>query len=78
MKVFTQIPRTRPVTPLLDTVNVPEDLRELSPGELPRLADERREYLLYNKIEGFAFLVDTEEGWSLVRPLTGAPVSSQA
>ena len=48
MKVFTQIPRTRPVTPLLDTVNVPEDLRELSPGELPRLADELREYLLYS------------------------------
>ena len=47
MKVFNQIPRTRPVTPLLDTVNVPEDLRELSPAELPRLADELREYLLY-------------------------------
>jgi len=36
-----------------------------------------REYLLYNKVEGFAFLVDTEEGWSLVRPLTGAPASSR-
>ncbi|MDM4765814.1 DUF4178 domain-containing protein [Pelomonas sp. SE-A7] len=32
-----------------------------------------REYLLYNRLEGFAFLVDTEEGWSLVRPLTGVP-----
>ncbi|MCV2357475.1 DUF4178 domain-containing protein [Paucibacter sp. TC2R-5] len=32
-----------------------------------------REYLLFNKLEGFAFLVDTEEGWSLVRPLTGSP-----
>ena len=32
-----------------------------------------REYLLYNRMEGFAFLVDTEEGWSLVRPLTGVP-----
>jgi len=32
-----------------------------------------REYLLFNKTEGFAFLVDTSEGWSLVRPLTGAP-----
>jgi hypothetical protein len=32
-----------------------------------------REYLLFNRLEGFAFLVDTEEGWSLVRPLTGAP-----
>jgi hypothetical protein len=31
------------------------------------------EYLLYNLKEGFAFLVDTAEGWSLVRPLTGAP-----
>lgn len=32
-----------------------------------------REYLLYNRQEGFAFLVDSEDGWSLVRPLTGAP-----
>ncbi len=32
-----------------------------------------REYLLFNQQEGFAFLVDTDEGWSLVRPLTGAP-----
>jgi hypothetical protein len=32
-----------------------------------------REYLLFNKAEGFAFLVDTDDGWSLVRPLTGAP-----
>jgi len=32
-----------------------------------------REYLLYNRLAGFAFLVDTDEGWSLVRTLTGAP-----
>ena len=32
-----------------------------------------REYLLFNQMEGFAFLVDTEEGWCIVRPLTGAP-----
>ena len=31
------------------------------------------EYLLYNRQQGFCFLVDSEEGWSLVRPLTGAP-----
>lgn len=31
------------------------------------------EYLLYNQKRGFAFLVDSEEGWSLVRPTTGAP-----
>ncbi|MBY0411214.1 MAG: DUF4178 domain-containing protein, partial [Burkholderiaceae bacterium] len=31
------------------------------------------EYLLYNQKRGFAFLVDSTEGWSLVRPTTGAP-----
>lgn len=31
------------------------------------------EYLLYNTKKGFCFLVDSEEGWSLVRPTTGAP-----
>ena len=31
------------------------------------------EYLLYNRVEGFCFLVDASEGWSLVRPTTGAP-----
>jgi len=32
-----------------------------------------REYLLYNATAGFVFLVDTEDGWSWVRPITGAP-----
>ena len=32
-----------------------------------------REYLLYNRQRGFAFLVDSEEGWSVVSVLTGAP-----
>ncbi len=31
------------------------------------------EYLLFNRTEGFAFLVDSSEGWSVVRPLTGSP-----
>ena len=31
------------------------------------------EYLLYNQKRGFAFLVDAQDGWSLVRPTTGAP-----
>ncbi|GAB4212608.1 MAG: hypothetical protein Fur007_05200 [Rhodoferax sp.] len=31
------------------------------------------EYLLYNAERGFLFLVDSTEGWSLVKPLTGAP-----
>lgn len=32
-----------------------------------------REFLLYNRKEGFAFLVSDQQGWSLVRPLAGVP-----
>jgi hypothetical protein len=32
-----------------------------------------REYLLYNRSEGFVFVVDSEDGWSWAKPLTGAP-----
>ncbi len=32
-----------------------------------------REYLLYNRSQGFAFLVDSSDGWSVVRVLTGVP-----
>ena len=32
------------------------------------------EYLLYNRKLGFTFLVDSTEGWSIVKPATGAPV----
>ena len=31
------------------------------------------EYLLYNQLGGFCFLVDASDGWSLVAPVTGAP-----
>jgi endogenous inhibitor of DNA gyrase (YacG/DUF329 family) len=31
------------------------------------------EYLLYNRKRGFAFLVDASDGWSMVKPATGAP-----
>lgn len=45
--------------------------------DLPSGPDEEqtfwREYLLYHQREGFLFLVDAEDGWSWVRPLTGAP-----
>jgi hypothetical protein len=34
------------------------------------------EYLLYNAKRGFSFLVDSEEGWSVVKPTTGAPALS--
>ena len=32
-----------------------------------------REYLLYHRQEGFAFLVDAEDGWSWAAPITGVP-----
>lgn len=31
------------------------------------------EYLLYHATLGFSFLVDSEDGWSRVQPITGAP-----
>lgn len=44
----------------------------VSPGD----SDEQfgwDEYLLYNAMRGFIFLVDSSDGWSLVKPATGAP-----
>jgi ribosomal protein S27AE len=35
------------------------------------------EYLLYNQKRGFTFLVDATDGWSLVKPATGAPVMAE-
>jgi ribosomal protein L37AE/L43A len=32
-----------------------------------------REYLLYHREEGFAFIVDAEDGWSWTAPITGVP-----
>src|SRR5690554_5929334 len=48
MKVFTDFPSSRPVTPLLDQIDQPADLRSLAPLELLKLADELRAYLLYS------------------------------
>jgi len=36
------------------------------------------EYLLYNKKRGFSFLVDAEDGWSVVAPTTGAPTMAES
>lgn len=41
------IPEERPLTPLLDTIDAPEDLRRLSQAQLPELAEELRHFLLY-------------------------------
>lgn len=36
------------------------------------------EYLLFNQKRGFSFLVDSQEGWSLLHPATGAPRMSRS
>ena len=45
--MLKEIPTKRPETPLLDTIDIPEDLRQLEPDQLPALAQELRAYLLY-------------------------------
>lgn len=46
--MFQEIPKSRPNTPLLDRIDHPKQLRELSMAELPELANQLREYLLYS------------------------------
>ena len=48
MKIFKEIPTELPITPLLDSVNYPSDLRSFSINELETLASELREFLLYS------------------------------
>ncbi len=45
--MFTEIPRSRPETPLLNSIDFPAQLRELEEQQLPQLARELREFLLY-------------------------------
>jgi 1-deoxy-D-xylulose-5-phosphate synthase len=45
---FTDIPSTRPATPLLDTIDHPGQLRDLAVHQLDQLANELRAYLLYS------------------------------
>jgi 1-deoxy-D-xylulose-5-phosphate synthase len=46
--MLTQIPRERPNTPLLDSIENPEQLRQLAQHQLNQLAMELRAYLLYS------------------------------
>jgi len=46
--MLEEIPLTRPVTPLLDQVNSPDDLKEIAPERLEELASELRSFLLYS------------------------------
>tara|TARA_B110000211_G_scaffold25489_1_gene26113 strand:+ start:3942 stop:5810 length:1869 start_codon:yes stop_codon:yes gene_type:complete len=48
LKIYNQIPESKPNTPLLDKVSLPEDIRSFSSNELKQLADELREFLLYS------------------------------
>ena len=43
----SDIPLTRPKTPLLDTIDSPADLRKLDKAQLPEVANQLRQYLLF-------------------------------
>ena len=45
--LYTEIPTQRPVTPLLDGIDHPQQLRQLQQSQLMQVADELRQYILY-------------------------------
>ncbi|WP_343597956.1 1-deoxy-D-xylulose-5-phosphate synthase [Acinetobacter sp.] len=45
--LYTEIPTQRPVTPLLDAIDHPQQLRQLDQSQLEQVADELRQYILY-------------------------------
>ena len=48
MKIFKEIPIEKPITPMLDSIDSPSDIRSFSIVELENLANEIREFLLYS------------------------------
>ena len=48
MKIFSEIPTKKPKTPVLDKVNVPADIKNLTSIELKTLADDVRAHMLYS------------------------------
>ena len=48
MKIFQSIPTEHPVTEILKDIETPCDIRKLTPSQIPQLADELREFLLYS------------------------------
>ena len=48
MKTFKEIPKELPITNLMDSLDLPEGIKNLTKVELNQLADEVREYLLYS------------------------------
>ena len=80
---LTHVIQDEPVVPLIPLGSV----GQLQGGQWQVVGDQHRmghepgddehfggdEYLLYQRQRGFIFLVDSEEGWSVVKPTTGAP-----
>ena len=48
MKIFSEIPSDIPKTPVLDKVNLPRDIKNLTSIELKKLADDVRAHMLYS------------------------------
>jgi len=48
MKIFSEIPSKLPKTPILDKINLPEDIKNLTAVELKTLADDVRAHMLYS------------------------------
>ncbi len=56
MKTFDKLPENEPSTPLLDSLETLDTLKNFSSSDLSLLADEIREFLLYStKHSGGAF-----------------------
>ena len=48
MKIFQSIPTEHPISEILKDIETPCDIRKLTPSQIPQLADELREFLLYS------------------------------
>ena len=48
MKIFQSIPTENPISEILKDIETPCDIRKLKPSQIPQLADELREFLLYS------------------------------
>ena len=85
---YAQANGAEPLIPLGSTGTLKLDSKELAwqvvgyaeRCEVPENNDDEqsfwREYLLYHRTEGFAFIVDAQDGWSWTVPLTGVPESA--
>ncbi len=86
---FAQARRDEPLLPLGATGRLALGTAEALPWQVVGYVERNEiedetvqsswsEYLLYHRSAGFGFLVDAEDGWSWVLPLTGVPGGSGA